>query len=157
MTEEIVREDRKSNALFYLCSLIEFIARTTKNRRSLVVERLGEARLRKILDLADVYHSDNLERVAADFIEESGIGIGSYDNVSRCRYSVPSHWDIGKVYKRLILGVAKDRDVDLIAALQSVYDSFIAEKIDDYNTSVYYDSPSSHLADFNMGSLSAEQ
>ena len=113
--------------------------------------------MRKILDLADIYHSDNIERVAADFIVESGIEVGAYDNVSRCRYSVPSHWDIGKVYKRLILGVTKDQGVDLIAALQDVYSSFIAEKIDDYNTSVYYDSPLSHLADFKIGSLAAEQ
>ena len=83
--------------------------------------------------------------------------MGSYDNVSKCRYSVPSHWDIGKVYKRLILGVAKEKGTDLIAALQFVYNSFIAEKIDDYNTSVYYDSPAAHLAGFKMGALSAEQ
>ena len=157
MTKEIGREDREANALFYLCSLIEFIGRITKNKRSYVVERVGEKRLRKILDLADIYHSDNIERVAADFIIESGIEVGSYDNVSRCRYSLPSYWDIGKVYKRLILGVTKDRGVDLIAALQDVYSSFIAEKIDDYNTSVYYDSPLSHLADFKIGSLAVEQ
>ena len=157
MTEETGRESREANALFYLCSLIEFIARMTKNRRNLVVAKLGEARLRKIFDLADVYHSDNVERVASDFIAASEIETGSYDNVTKCRYSVPSHWDIGKVYKRLILGVSKDKGVDLIAALQAVYDSFIAEKIDDYNTSVYYDSPAAHLADFKMGALSAEQ
>jgi hypothetical protein len=157
MTEEKGRESREANALFYVCSLIEFIARMTKNRRNLVAARLGEAKLRKMFDLADVYHSDNIERVASDFIAASEIETGSYDNVSKCRYSVPSHWDIGKVYKRLILGVAKDKGVDLIAALQLVYDSFLAEKIDDYNTSVYYDSPAAHLADFKMGSLSAEQ
>ena len=88
MTKEIGREDREANALFYLCSLIEFIGRITKNKRSYVVERVGEKRLRKILDLADIYHSDNIERVAADFIVESGIEVGAYDNVSRCRYSV---------------------------------------------------------------------
>lgn len=27
---------------------------------------------------------------------------GNFDNVKACGYAIPSHWDIGKVYKRLI-------------------------------------------------------
>ena len=82
------RESREANAVFYLCSLIEFIARRTKNRRGYVVDRLGEERLKKILELADIYHSDNIERVADDFIGEAGIETGEYDNVAKCRYAV---------------------------------------------------------------------
>ena len=151
------RESREYNALFYLCSLIEYIARKTKNRRNDVVDKLGDERLRKILDLADVYHSDNIERVASDFVEEARIETGSYDNVSTCRYAVPSFWDIGKVYKRLILMVAQDSGINVVSALKRVYRSFMAEKIDDYNSSVYYDSPERQLADFKAGALSADQ
>ena len=151
------RESREANAVFYLCSLIEFVARRTKNRRCYVVDRLGEERLKKILELADIYHSDNIERVADDFIGEAGIETGEYDNVAKCRYAVPSYWDIGKVYKRLVLGVAHDESLDVVAALKKVYASFLSEKIDDYNSSVYYDSPASHLADFKTGVLTAEQ
>ena len=59
-----------------------------------------------------------------------------------CKYSIPTHWDIGKVYKRLIKMVAKEQNIDRIKALQMVYNSFISEKIDDYNSSVYYENPS---------------
>ena len=68
---------------------------------------LGKKRLEKIYDLADVYHSDNIERVSDDFIREADIESGNFDNVKDCSYSIPSHWDIGKVYKRLIKEVAK--------------------------------------------------
>ena len=95
-------ENQKDNDLFYTCSLIDYIARKTKNVRAAVVNQLGKKRLEKIYDLADVYHCDNIERVADDFIEESGITAGNFDNVGDCRYAIPSHWDIGKVYKRLI-------------------------------------------------------
>lgn len=151
------RESQEANAVFYLCSLVEFIARRTKNRRVDVVERLGEERLRKILELADVYHSDNIERVADDFIVEAGIKTGTFDNVSECRYAIPSYWDIGKVYKRLVLGVANDESLDVVTALEKVYSSFLAEKIDDYNSSVYYDSPGSHLAALKSGELATDQ
>ncbi len=117
-------------------------ARKTQNKRVDAVDRLGENRLEKIYDLADVYHSDNIERVSDDFIKESGIEKGNFDNVKECGYAIPSHWDIGKVYKRLIKGVAEAENIGIIEALWNVYHSFISEKIDDYNSSMYYENPS---------------
>lgn len=52
------------------------------------------------------------------------------------------YWDIGKVYKRLIKMVAEDEHVSIVDALFEVYNSFISSKIDDYNSSVYYENPS---------------
>lgn len=62
--------------------------------------------------------------------------------MGECRYAIPTHWDIGKVYKRLIKKVSEVEKIPVIDALQSVYSSFISEKIDDYNSSVYYENPS---------------
>lgn len=135
-------ENPKDNDLFYTCSLIDYIARKTKNVRATVVNQLGKKRLEKIYDLADVYHCDNIERVADDFIEEAGIAVGSFDNVGDCRYAIPSHWDIGKVYKRLIKMIAEKENIETVDALIKAYNSFISAKIDDYNSSVYYDNPS---------------
>lgn len=136
------REDQKENDLFFTCSLIDYIARKTKNTRATVVEKLGRERLEKIYDLADVYHCDNIDRVSDDFIQEAGIPTGTFDNVAECRYAIPTHWDIGKVYKRLIKQVAANEQIDVIDALMKVYRSFISPKIDDYNSSVYYENPS---------------
>ena len=63
-----------------------FIARQTKNKRSDVVNSLGKNRITKIYDLADIYHSDNIERVSRDFIDEANITPGNFDNVAACRY-----------------------------------------------------------------------
>lgn len=136
------RERSKDNDLFYTCGLIDYIARKTKNIRADVVNKLGKERLEKIYDLADVYHCDNMDRVSEDFIEEAGITDGDFDNVGQCRYSIPSHWDIGKVYKRLIKQVSEGEKINVIDALIKVYNSFISLKIDDYNSSVYYENPS---------------
>ena len=94
------REDRKDNDLFFTCSLIDYIARKTKNKRARVVQLLGKKRLEKIYDLADVYHSDNIDRVSDDFIEEAHIPMGNFDNVGDCIYAIPTHWDIGRVLFR---------------------------------------------------------
>lgn len=66
----IGRENAKDNDLFFTCSLIDYIARKTKNHRVDVVNTLGKDRIEKIYDLADVYHSDNIDRVSEDFIED---------------------------------------------------------------------------------------
>lgn len=136
------RESAKDNALFFTCSLIDYIARKTKNARAEVVNALGKKNLAKIYDLADVYHSDNIERVSDDFIREAEIKTGNFDNVTACKYAIPSYWDIGKVYKRLIKGVVASEKVEVIDALLKVYNSFISSKIDDYNSSMYYENPS---------------
>ena len=144
------REPQKDNDLFYTCSLIDYISRKTKNVRSYVVNKLGKERLEKIYDLADVYHCDNIERVCDDFIDDAKIEQGNFDNVADCGYSIPTYWDIGKVYKRLIKRVAEyekikqvaeTEKVDVVEALMKVYNSFISPKIDDYNSSVYYENP----------------
>lgn len=136
------REEKKDNDLFFTCSLIDYIARKTQNTRSDVVNKLGKERLEKIYDLADIYHCDNIDRVSDDFIEEADITLGTFDNVGECKYSIPSHWDIGKVYKRLIKQAAQSEKIGIIDALIKVYNSFISDKIDDYNSSVYYENPS---------------
>lgn len=135
------RENQKDNDLFFTCALIDYISRKTKNTRKTVVNALGKQRLEKIYDLADVYHSDNIDRVSDDFIEEAGILTGTFDNVVDCKYAIPSHWDIGKVYKRLIKQVANEEQIGVIDALVKVYNSFLSPKIDDYNSSMYYENP----------------
>ena len=72
------REDKKDNDLFYVCSLIEYIARKTKNVRTVVVNSLGKERLEKIYDLADVYHCDNIDHVCDELIEEASIEVGDF-------------------------------------------------------------------------------
>lgn len=142
MDRQIGRESKKDNDLFFTCSLIDYIARKTKNTRKDIVNSLGKQRVEKIYDLADVYHSDNIDRVSQDFIKEAGIREGNFDNVGDCGYAVPTHWDIGKVYKRLIKMAAEDENISIVDALFKVYNSFISPKIDDYNSSVYYENPS---------------
>ena len=80
----IGREESKDNDLFYICGLIDYIARKTENLRSDVVNFLVKERLEKIYDLSDVYDCDNIERVSDDFIEEAQISHGDFDNVGQC-------------------------------------------------------------------------
>lgn len=147
------REPQKDNDLFFTCSLIEYIARKTKNNRCYVVDTLGRTAIEKIYNLADIYHSDNIDAVSDSFIEEAQLADGSFDNIKAAQYAIPSYWDIGKVYKRLILGISKEKGISIIEALFEAYHSFVSDKIDDYNSSFYYDAPQNILYTFLDGKL----
>ena len=124
------------NDVFYTCSLIEYIGRTTKNTRADVVMKLGYDKIKKIYTHADVFHSDLIEKVTDEFIESCNIQTGSYDNVSKCKYTVPSYWDIGEVFSRLIEDVYRDGDV--IQTIIDIYTSWISNAISNYNSDLYY-------------------
>ena len=135
------REDKNANNLFFLCSLIEYIGRKTKNHRNVVVNAIGKDDLQHIFDLADVYHSENMDKLAFEFAEKHNIEGGIFDNLASAKYSIPTHWDIGKVYKRLIIDVNKKERKPIIDTMSEVYNSWLSRKIEDFNSSVYYESP----------------
>lgn len=129
---------KNNNALFYTCSLIEYIGRTKKETRCKIVENLGKDTIQRIYNYSDVFHCEPIEKVAMEFIEEYGIQDGNYDNVGSCRYKVPDHWDIGEVYERLIEDCYTDNEI--MKGIWEVYHSWIDAVISDYNTDFYYQS-----------------
>ena len=131
---------KNNNDLFYTCSLIEFIGREQKLRRSEVVRLLGETVIGRIYEYADVFHCEPIEKTADEFITEYGLPQGNYDNVVACHYTVPDYWTIGEVYERLIEDVAGEKETEVIPKLVEVYTSWVDAAISDYNTDFYYQS-----------------
>lgn len=127
---------KNNNNLFFTCSLIEYIGRTTQRIRREVADELGEKEIERIYEYADVFHCEPIEKVASEFIEECKIKKGSFDNVRECQYNIPDYWDIGEVYERLIEDNYSDDEI--LKGIWEVYHSWIDEKISDYNTDFYY-------------------
>lgn len=131
--------DKKYNDLFYLCSLIEFIGRETKNKGTHIVNILGYDNLRHIFKHAEVYHCETIESVADEYINDFHIKTGRYDQLAKAEGNYPIYWDLGKIYMRLIRDTAKEGD--LINKLIEIYNSWIVDSIENYNSSFYYMSP----------------
>ena len=145
------REIADLNDLFFLCSLIEYAARKTKNERKVVVNALGKKGLSHYYNLAEVYHCENIDKVTDEIVTKYNIQLGNYDNVARAKESVPTFWDIGKVMYRLVWEKAKREGIGLLDALMDVYNSWIIRKIDDYNCSMYYENTSYQYASLVEG------
>ncbi|MCU6762438.1 Uncharacterised protein [uncultured Roseburia sp.] len=128
---------RKNNSgLFYVCSLIEYIGRLQKLKRSEVVRYMGMETIERIYEYADVFHCEVIDKVASEFVIECEIPQGEFDNVSDCQYKVPDYWTIGEVYERLIEDCYDENEI--LYGIQEVYTSWIDEDLSDYNTDFYY-------------------
>lgn len=131
---------KNNSALFYTCSLIEYIGRMQRLPRAAVVQGLKRETIARIYDYADVFHCEPVEKTADDFIMRYALPTGDYDNVAACRYEVPDYWAIGEVYERLIEDVCGDDESRVIDVLMEVYTSWIDAAISNYNSDFFYQS-----------------
>lgn len=75
---------------------------------------------------------------------------GSYDQVEKAKENYPSYWDLGKIYMRLIRDIGKG---DLIQSLIEVYNSWIVDSIENYNSAFYYMSPGYIVTCYSEGEI----
>ena len=131
--------NKRKDDIFYVCTLIEYIARETRNHRKDIIAYFDKDDLSRQLRLAEVNHSLSFEQVSDELIEEYNISNGNFDTVAECKYTVQSITSIGRVYQMLVLAVCKDDNVE--QAMIDVFSSFISDEISDFNSNVYYSNP----------------
>lgn len=138
--------------LFYVCTMIEYVARKTHNRTRDIVAKMSDKALAHQLKVACVNHCLSFEQVSDEWIEEYDIQEGTFDNISTCRYSVPTETSIGRVFQTLISDVAGLYQ-NIIEAIKMIYNSFISDEIANFNSSVYYSNPDYLRCSYVAGEL----
>ena len=140
-------ENITENDLFFVCSMIERVARHIKQRNKYVGNRIGYDNLLRQLSIADTLHSENPRQVVDDWIDEYQLENGNFDitdvDKELCT-NIPTPLDMGKVYTRLILQTRLDAE-DYAKGIIRVYNDVICEPLDNYNCSAYYE-PSYFIA-----------
>ena len=143
--------EAERNDLFYVCSLIEYTARKTTNRRRVVAEALGEEGIKKQLLDAGVNHCLSFEQVSDELIEQYHIPTGDFDSITGCKYSIPSYLDIGKLYAIMIEDCAEPGKE--ASELIQIFSSFISDEISNFKTGLYYETPSYLECSYQEGRL----
>ena len=131
--------EKQMNDIFYVCSLIEYIARKTKNHRQDVIRCFSKKDIERQIYDAEVNHCLSFEQVSEELIDWFNIPDGNFDTVAECRYEVPSATSIGMLYQGLVLSTMKNDDA--AQAIIDVFSSFITDEISDFNSNVYYTNP----------------
>ena len=134
--EEIDRDD-----LYYMCYIIERIARHVHQRNRYVVNKIGKDEIYHLISCAKALHCENPLQTEDNLISQYGIEAGEFDITQVNKdyvENVPHPTQMGKVYCRLILNTLRP-DENFVDGLIRVYNNDICDTIDDYNCSAYYE------------------
>lgn len=146
--------EKRNDDIYYVCTMIEYVARVTKNHRKDIVARISKKDMEHELKVAEVNHCLSFEQVSDEWIEQYGIVEGNFDTVTTCKYNVPSVTSIGRVYQQLVLATAeKDEEAQ---AIKDVFASFISDEISYFNSNVYYSNPDYLRCSYQEGTLLAQ-
>lgn len=137
---KLFMDEKEKDDLFYVCILLEYIARKTANRRSDVIAYFDKDDINRELCMADINKDMTFDAVASGLILDYGIPRGRFDTVRSCKFTVPSVISIGRVYQELILAV-HEPEYEIEQTLIEVFSSFLSDEIADFNANVYYSSP----------------
>ena len=145
---------KNEDDLFFVCTMIECVARTTHNKPKDIVAKISDSELIHELKVASVNHCLSFEQICDEWIEKFHIQNGKFENISECKYNVPTETSIGRVYQTLISNVCES-DEELISTIRRVYNSFISDEISNFNSNVYYSNPDYTKCSYEAGELLA--
>ena len=134
-------EKIQKNDLYFICYMIERVARKIHQRNSYVVNHIGKEKLKHLISVANVLHAKNPLDVEEEWIEEYSLENGDIyvtDVNDELVEKVPTPTQMGKVYQRLISDTALPEE-DEVDGIIRVYNDPICDVIDNYNCSAYYE------------------
>lgn len=133
-------EEIKKNDLYFLCYMIERVARKLHQRNQYVVNSIGKENFYHLISVANVMHCENPLKIEEEWIKEYSLQEGNFDIFHvdmELVAEIPRPTQMGKVYQRLIIDTLLP-DEDYVEGLMRVYNDEICTTIDDYNCSAYY-------------------
>lgn len=134
-------EEITTNDLYFVCYMIERVARKLHQRNRYIVNALPKEEWCRLLSCAAALHCENPLKVEAEWIEGYQLESGHFDitavDTELCE-KIPSALSMGKVYTRLIVGTLQPHE-DYADGMIRVYNDPICEVIDNYNGSAYYE------------------
>ena len=134
-------EEITSDDLYFICYMIEKVARQLKQCNKYVVNAIGADGFRHLLSCAQALHCENPLKVASDWIADYALEEGNFDITDvdpELAGVIPTELDMGAVYQRLIVDTLSSKE-DYVDGILRVYNNPICETIDNYNCSAFYE------------------
>ncbi|MCD8148475.1 MAG: hypothetical protein LUE92_02705 [Clostridiales bacterium] len=140
--EEVTEDD-----LYFLCYMIERVARRLHQRNRYVVNRIDRLEWMRLISLANVLHCENPLKIEDEWIEDYELQSGSFDVLdvdTELVKVIPMPTQMGKVYQRLILQTLQPEE-NYVDGLIRVYNDELCETLDNYTCGAFYE-PSYFIA-----------
>lgn len=137
--------------IYYVCTMIEYVARLTDNHRKDVVKKISRKDMEHQIKVAEVNHCLSYEQIADEWIEQYEIEKGNFNTIKDCQYEIPSVNAIGRVYQQLVIETTKENEE--AQTIIDVFSSFISDEISNFNSNVYYSTPDYLKCSYEEGVL----
>lgn len=137
--------------IYYVCTMIEYVARLTENHRKDVVKKISRKDMEHQIKVAEVNHCLSYEQIADEWIEQYEIEKGNFNTIKDCQYEIPSVNAIGRVYQQLVIETTKENEE--AQTIIDVFSSFISDEISNFNSNVYYSTPDYLKCSYEEGVL----
>ena len=134
-------EEISQNDLYFICYMIERVARRLKQPNRYVVNSIEKNEWKRLISLANVLHCENPLKIEEEWIEAYQLTSGNLDVTkvdTDLVVSIPTVTQMGKVYMRLIIDTLLPKE-DYVDGMLRVYNDEICDVIDNYNSSAYYE------------------
>ncbi len=129
------------NDLYFVCYMIEQVARQLKQRNRYVVNSIGGDGLYHLISCAAALHCENPDKVADDWIKDYHLTDGDFDITAvdpELAEVIPAAPDMGEVYRRLIVDTLSANE-NYVEGILRVYNDPLCDVIDNYNCSAFYE------------------
>lgn len=141
MTNVFFKEEITENDLYFLCYMIERVARKLQQRNRYVVNHISREEWMRLISLANVLHCENPLKIEDEWIEEYNLEKGDFD-IKQVNHDlvehIPTETQMGKVYMRLIVDTMSSEE-NYVDGLIRIYNNEICKTLDNYNCSAYYE------------------
>lgn len=141
MTNIFFDEEITENDLYFLCYMIERVARKLKQKNRYIVNKISREEWLRLISLANVLHCENPLKIEDEWIDAYGLEEGTFD-IKRVNpdlvSQIPTETQMGKVYKRLIVDTLLPNE-NYVDGMIRVYNNDICDVLDNYNCSAYYE------------------
>jgi len=134
-------EEIQTNDLYFMCYMIERVARHIHQKNKYVVNTIGRDELYHLISCANVLHCENPLKVEDDWIHNYNLKDSTYDITDvdkELAAIIPTPLEMGEVYQRLIIDTLASNE-NYVDGIIRVYNNAICEVIDNYNGSAFYE------------------
>ena len=125
----------KYNDLYYVCWLIERLHRVTGQSHKVLVDLIGDARISRYMQLADVFHCENPDKIVGELTEELGLPEPCLYNELPAEMKTPSLRSIAGVYARIVKATHPG---NYVSGVINILSSFLPPLISDYGNNLYW-------------------
>ena len=125
----------KYNDMYYVCWLIERLHRVTGQPHKVLIDLIGENRIRHYMDLADVFHCENPDKIVGELVKEIGLPEPCLYSELLAELKTPALRSIAGVYARIVKATYPE---NYVLGVINMFTSFLPPIISDYGNNLYW-------------------